>query len=158
MKSRPARMRRTGSHPRETAMKRKRFNMDLKKDLPNMLDALFAGNHDHFPNGWVIMEVNDTGRACVEALFPKAHIAWSAPGDIVPADWHGFEVNVPDVVAALPETKLPLEITHGADLYEANPDALALLLAFGVVRQGGRAGVFRDGGLDIIQRHDHAWN
>ena len=136
-------------------MKRKTFRTDLKRHLPHMLDAVFAGNHDHYPNGWVIMEANDKGRACVEALFPGAHIAWGAPGNIVPADWHGFEIHVPDVVAALPETKLPLEVTGGADLYEANPDALALLLAFGVVRQGGRAGLFRDGCLDIIQCHDH---
>jgi hypothetical protein len=137
-------------------MKRKHFNMDLKRDLPNMLDAVFAGNHNHYPNGWVIMEVDDKGRACVEALFPQAHIAWT-PGDIA-ADWYSFEIHVPGVVAGLPETKLPLEMTRGADLDAANPDALALLLAFGVIRQGGRAAVFRDGGLDIIQLHDHGWH
>ncbi|MGP0086133.1 MAG: hypothetical protein ACLP0B_21305 [Steroidobacteraceae bacterium] len=139
-------------------MKRKRFNMNLKKDLPNMLDAVFMGNHDHHPNGWVIMEVNEKGRACVEALFPQAHIAWGTPSDIVPADWHGFEINVPGVVAALPETKLPPEITNGAKLDEANPNSLAFLLAFGVMRQGGRAAIYRDGYLEILQRHDHAWH
>ena len=44
------------------------------------------------------------------------------------ADWHGFVINIPDVVAEM-ETALALAITRGADLGEANPDALALLLA-----------------------------
>ena len=52
------------------------------------------------------------------------------------------------------DTKLPLEMTEGADLHTANPDALALLLAIGVIDQGGRAAVLRNGRLDIFQRHD----
>jgi hypothetical protein len=101
-------------------------------DLPNMVDAIFAGNHDD--PGWVEMNVNDKGRACVDALFPGGHIAWSEPGVGLPADWRGFDINVPDVVAEI-ETALPMDITGGADLDEAKPDALALLLAVGVVRQ-----------------------
>jgi hypothetical protein len=53
-------------------------------DLPNMVDAIFAGNHDD--PGWVEMNVNDKGRACVDALFPGGHIAWSEPGVGLPAD------------------------------------------------------------------------
>jgi hypothetical protein len=137
-------------------MKRKHITIDVQKELPHMIDALFVGNPDKL--GWVQMEVNDKGRACVEALFPEGHIAWGKPGNVVPADWHGFEINVPGVVANT-ETKLPLEITRGADLNKATPDALAFLLAIGVKDQGGRAAVVRDDGhLEIFQRHDHAWH
>ena len=121
-----------------------------------LLAALFVGNPDKLC--WVQMEVNDKGRACVEALFPEGHIAWGKPGNVVPADWHGFEINVPGVVANT-VTKLPLEIARGADLNKATPDALALLLAIGVQDQGGRAAIVRDDGhLEIFQRHDHAWH
>jgi hypothetical protein len=54
---------------------------------------------------------------------------------------------VPDVVAEI-ETALPLDITRGDDLDEANPDALALLLAVGVVRQGGRAAYLHEGHIE----------
>jgi hypothetical protein len=136
----------------------KTFTMNVQKDLPDMVDAVFIGNRNHQPNGWVIVEVNSKGRACIDALFPNALIGWRAPGDIVPADWRGCEIHVPSVVAGLRETKLPLEITGGADLATADPDQLAVLLAIRVKRQGGRAAVFRDGHLEIIQRHDHAWH
>jgi len=119
-------------------------------DLPNMVDAIFAGNHDD-PE-WVEMNANDKGRACVDALFPEAHIAWREPGNGAPADWHGFIINIPDVVAEM-ETALALAITRGADLDEANPDALALLLAIGVMRQGGRAAYFREGQIEIVLPH-----
>jgi hypothetical protein len=65
-------------------------------DLPNMVDAIFAGDHDD--PGWVEMNANDRGRACVNALFPEARIAWREPGNGAPADWHGFVINIPDVV------------------------------------------------------------
>ena len=119
-------------------------------DLPNMVDAIFAGNHDD--PGWVEMNVNDKGRACVDALFPGGHIAWSEPGVGLPADWRGFDINVPDVVAEI-ETALPMDITGGADLDEAKPDALALLLAVGVVRQGGRAAYLHEGHIEIALPH-----
>jgi hypothetical protein len=131
----------------QAGKQQKQFSVAISK-LPNMVDAVFVGNHDK-PGGWVIMEVNAKGRSCVDALFPDAHIAWGDPGDVMPADWHGFEINLPDVVSAMP-TKLPLEITKGADLDVANPDALALLLAIGVTRQGGRSAILRDGHLDIF--------
>jgi hypothetical protein len=134
-------------------MKRKHFNMNLKKGLlPHMIDALFIGNHDRYPNGWVTVAANDKGCACIDALFPEARLAWGAPGDIGPADWRGFEINIPGVVAVM-ETKLPLEITRGADLDTVNPDALAALLAIGVMRQGGRVAIYRNGHLAIVQGH-----
>lgn len=116
-------------------LKTKTINMT---DLPQLIDALFIGDPDR--PGWVIMEVNTKGRDYVDALFPNARIAWR-DSDLVPADWHGFSMNVPDVVRAT-ETKLPLEITRGANLDEANPDALAFLLAAGVNHQGGRSAVY----------------
>jgi hypothetical protein len=92
-------------------------------DVPNMVDAYFVG--DHGEHGWVRIDANDKGRACVDALFPKAHIAWREPSERMPPDWHGFIMNIPNVVAEI-ETALPMDITRGADLDEANPDALAL--------------------------------
>jgi hypothetical protein len=74
--------------------------------------------------------------------------AWRDPGDTVPADWHGFDINLPDVIATM-ETKLPLDIAEGANLDEATPDALAYLLVAGVNRQGGRAAFYRNGRLEI---------
>jgi hypothetical protein len=59
---------------------------------------------------------------------------------------------VPDVVAEI-ETALPMDITGGADLDEAKPDALALLLAVGVVRQGGRAAYLHEGHIEIALPH-----
>ena len=83
---------------------------------------------------------------------PGGHIAWREPGSRLPADWHGFNINIPDVVAEM-ETALALAITRGADLDEANPDALALLLAMGVMRQGGRAAYLREGQIEIALPH-----
>jgi hypothetical protein len=40
----------------------------------------------HDDPGWVEMDANDKGRACVDALFPEAHIAWREPGNGAPAD------------------------------------------------------------------------
>jgi hypothetical protein len=75
------------------------------------------------------------GRECIDALFPRAHIEWKDDCPM-PREWRAFSINLPDVVAAT-ETRLPLEITRGANLDEATPDALAFLLAMGVRRQGG---------------------
>jgi hypothetical protein len=76
-------------------------------DLVGMADGIFEGNHDPARHGWVTMAANLKGRACVNALFPKAHIAWRDPGEGLPIDWLGFDINVPDVIAAT-ATKLPL--------------------------------------------------
>lgn len=138
----------------------KEFHMDWEKDLPHMLDAVFAGNHARKPSGWVAMDVNDKGRDCVEALFSSAlFIAWRAPNNGgFPANWHGFEIHVPRVVDAI-QTKLPLWVLPGVDLHEANPDALAFLLAVGTVHQGARAAaIFRNGRLEIVQSGDRALN
>jgi hypothetical protein len=70
----------------------------------------------------------------------------------MPREWRAFSINLPDVVAAT-ETLLPLEITRGADLDEATPDALAFLLAMGVKRQGGRCAAWRGGCLEMYVPH-----
>lgn len=128
--------------------KGKKFTAKMS-ELPNLVDALFEGNHA--APGWVFMNANVKGRECINALFPKAHIAWRESDYSWAADWQGFELNLPGIIAAT-ETKLPLEITRGADLDEARPAALAFLLACGVIRQGGRSAVFEQGSLRIYDR------
>jgi hypothetical protein len=116
-------------------------------DLLNMVDAVFVGVQDD--QGWVVMCADTKGRECIDALFPKAHIAWKDDcGETMPSEWRAFSINLPEVVAET-ETRLPLEITRGADLDEAAPDALAFLLAMGVRRQGGRSAVQREGRFDV---------
>jgi hypothetical protein len=55
---------------------------------------------------------------------------------------------VPDVVS-ITETKLP--ITKGANLDEATPEALTLLLAMGVNHQGGNAACVNNGKMEIYK-------
>ena len=98
------------------------------------------------------MAVNRKGCECVEALFPQVHIAWRDAGPGFPADWLGFEINVPDVVSQAGPNKLP-DITGGANLDDARPDALAFLLAAGVRHQGGRSALFANARLDIFMPH-----
>jgi hypothetical protein len=119
-------------------------------DVPNLTDALFEGDHD-MP-GWVIMAANAKGCECINALFPQTHIAWRDAGPGLPNDWRAFKINVPDVVSAT-GTKLPLEITHGDNLDDATPEALAFLLAAGVNRQGGRSALLENGRLEIFTPH-----
>ena len=126
-------------------VKTKKFNAALA-DILNMADVVFAGVPDD--PGWVTMEANLKGRECVDALFPHAHIAWREPEPGMPPDWRGFSIHLPDVVAST-ETKLPLEITGGKNLYEVAPDALAFLLAIGVNRQGGRSAIWRGEKMEI---------
>jgi hypothetical protein len=117
-------------------------------DIINLVDAIFDGNQE-MP-GWVIMAANAKGRECINALFPQGHIAWRATDPALPKDWRGFNINVPEVVSNT-ETKLPLEITKGADLDCATPDTLNLLLAMGVNRQGGNAACVKNGMLEIFK-------
>lgn len=110
-------------------------------DIFRMTDALFGPAEDD-GEGWVFMMANAYGRACVNALFPKAHITWRDGIEGLPEDWRGFSINVADTIAAT-EHKLPLEITGGADLREATPQALAFLFVAGVNREGASA-AFQD--------------
>jgi len=125
--------------PHECA-KSKAFTMKLG-DLPNMVDAIFDGDHER--PGWVHMFANAKGCDHVDALFPQAHIEWRELGPGFPADWFSMKVNLPEVVSAT-KTNLPLEvIPAGRTIDDSNPDQLALLLAFGVRRDGGRAAILR---------------
>src|SRR4029077_19688875 len=100
-------------------------------DILNMVDAVFFGVQDD--QGFVVMYASAKGREYIDALFPQAHIAWTEDGTaaMLSRGWRSFSINLPDTIAAT-ETRLPLEITGGANLDEATPDALAFLLAYGV--------------------------
>ncbi len=125
--------------PHECA-KSKAFTMKWG-DLPNMVDAVFDG--DHGRPGWVHMFANARGCDHVDGLFPQAHIEWRELGPGFPADWFSMKVNLPEVVSAT-KTNLPLEvIPAGRTIDDSTPDQLALLLAFGVRRDGGRAAILR---------------
>ncbi len=125
--------------PHECA-KSKAFTMKWG-DLPNMVDAVFDG--DHGRPGWVHMFANARGCDHVDGLFPQAHIEWRELGPGFPADWFSMKVNLPEVVSAT-KTNLPLEvIPAGRTIDDCSPDQFALLLAFGVRRDGGRAAILR---------------
>ena len=126
--------------PHERA-KSKAFTMKLG-DLPNMVDAIFDG--DHKSPGWVHMFANAKGCNHVDALFPQACIEWrELPLPGLPDDWRGMKVNLPEAVS-MTTTNLPLKvIPAGRTIDDSTPDQLALLLAFGVRRDGGRAAILR---------------
>jgi len=126
--------------PHECA-KSKAFTMKLC-DLPKMVDAVFDG--DHKMPGWVHMFANAKGCDHVDALFPQACIEWrELPLPGLPDDWRGMKVNLPEAVSTT-ITNLPLEvIPAGRSIDDSTPDQLALLLAFGVRRDGGRAAILR---------------
>jgi hypothetical protein len=125
--------------PQECAKSRP-FTMKLG-DLPTMVDAVFDG--DHKMPGWVLMFANAKGCAHVDGLFPQAHIEWHELPPGLPADWRGMTVNLP-VAVSTTKTNLPLEvIPAGHTIEDSTPDQLALLLAFGVRRDGGRAAILR---------------
>jgi hypothetical protein len=120
--------------------KSKAFTMKLG-DLPNMVDAVFDGDHKRF--GWVHMFANAKGCDHVDGLFPQTHIEWRELPPGLPDDWRGMRVHLPEVVSAT-KTNLPLEvIPAGRAIDDSTPDQLALLLAFGVRRDGGRAAILR---------------
>jgi hypothetical protein len=108
-------------------------------DMPNMVDAVFDG--DHKMPGWVLMFANTKGCGHVDGLFPEAHIEWHELPTGLPDDWRGMRVNLTEVVSAT-KTNLPLEVIQTErTIDDSTPDQLALLLAFGVRRDGGRAAV-----------------
>jgi hypothetical protein len=121
--------------------KSKVFTMRLG-DLLNMVDAVFDGHHK-MP-GWVHMFANANGCSHVDALFPQARIEWrELPLPGLPDDWRGMQVNLPEAVSTT-TTKPPLEvISAGRTIDDCSSDQLALLLAFGVRRDGGRAAILR---------------
>ncbi len=120
--------------------KSKAFTMKLA-DLPNMVDAVFDGDHKN--PGWVHMFANVKGCNHVDGLFPQADIEWRELGPGFPADWRSMRVNLPEAVSTT-TTNLPLEVIPAErTIDDCTPDQLALLLAFGVRRDGGRAAILR---------------
>jgi hypothetical protein len=110
-------------------------------DLPNMVDAVFDGHHKK--PGWVHMFANAKGCDHIDALFPEAHIDWRELPPSFPAGWRSMQVDLPGAVSAM-TTNLPLEvIPDGRTIDDCSPDQLALLLAFGMRRDGGRAAILR---------------
>ena len=126
--------------PHESA-KSKAFTMKLG-DLPNMVDAVFDGDRE-MP-GWVLMFANAKGCGHVDGLFPQACIEWrELPLPGLPDDWRGMKVNLPEAVSTT-TTNLPLEVIPAErTIGDCTPDQFALLLAFGVRRDGGRAAILR---------------
>ena len=61
-------------------------------DMFNMTDAFLSPAPDD-GEGWVLMLANGSGMACINALFPKAHIKWRDGGEGVPDDWRGFSIT-----------------------------------------------------------------
>jgi hypothetical protein len=87
------------------------------------------------------MFANATGCDHIDDLLPQVQIEWHEVGPGFPANWRGVKVNLPEVVSST-QTNLPLEvILTGRTIDDGSPDQLALLLAFGVRRDGGRAAI-----------------
>jgi hypothetical protein len=112
-----------------------------RRDIPNMVDAVFDG--DHKMPGWVLMFASAKGIGHVDDLFPESQIEWHELPPGLPDDWRHIRVNLPEVVSAT-KTRLQLEVIHfGRTIDDCTPDQFALLLAFGVRRDGGRAAIIR---------------
>lgn len=127
-----------------TARNSKSFKLNVA-DLPQNVDAMFQGE----PDGWVLIAANARGRHCVEQIFPAAYIAWRDPGSGFPSDWQGFSLNVPDVARLPAPNNLP-PITGDVPLDEAQPDALAFLMAIAAKDQSARAALVKsDGSIEI---------
>jgi len=108
-------------------------------DIPNIVDAVFDPDHER--PGWVIIAANAKGCQHIENLFPETRIRWRDAGPALPADWRGFKINVAGV-ASKRVTRLPVDVMPAGDAIEdSTPEQLAMLLAFGVKCDGGRAAV-----------------
>jgi len=108
-------------------------------DIPNIVDAVFDPDHDQ--PGWVIMAANPKGCQHIENLFPHTRIRWRHAGPELPADWREFKINVPTAASRF-GARLPLDVIGAGDsIDDSTPEQLAMLLAFGVRRDGGRAAV-----------------
>ena len=113
-----------------------------RSDCFDMVDAIFDADHDK--PGWLHMFANADGRNYVDALFPQACVEWEGlPFLGLPDDWRGMQVDLTECVSTM-TTNLPLEvIPAGYTIDDCTPDQLAMLLAVGVTRAGGRAATIR---------------
>jgi hypothetical protein len=133
-----------------------------QRDVPDMLDALFYGSEVPHRLGFVEMYANSKGREKINDLFPEAHIDWKPLPSGCPDQWAGwqtFEINLPEVIKAIP-TNLPMDLTQAEGSESPRtPDAFACLLAIGVKRGGARAavahGVGETSSLTILTPAEH---
>lgn len=129
-------------------------------DIPNLTDAIFFYGNPARP-GWVEMYANEKGRNCVNGLFPNATISWTYE-DRFATGWFGFEINLPNTVVACEETnretKLPFDVMKSAGVATINDCSqkqLAVLLAFGVNRDGGRSAISDGKRYEMFVRKDN---
>ena len=99
-----------------------------------MCDVLVIADPTADVPGWVGVLASDKGKASVNALFPSLAIQWGI--SVEHPGWSQAGINIPKAVASMPDHKLPMQITDGKPLDEAQPDALAFLLAWGAKEQG----------------------
>ncbi len=120
----------------------KPFAFTIKwSDVPDMVDAVFDGEYK--TPGWVLMFASARGCGLVDGLFPEEHIEWHELPPGLPDDWRHIRVHLTELVSVT-KTNLQLELIQAPQTIEdCTPDQLALLLAFGVRRDGGRAAIIR---------------
>lgn len=86
-----------------------------------------------------------SARGCglVDGLIPGEQIVWHELPPGLPDDWRYIRVNLTEVVSVT-RTNLQLELIQAPrTIDDCTPDQLALLLAFGVRRDGGRVAIIR---------------
>jgi hypothetical protein len=118
----------------EGHLMKKQFLANIEKDIPNMVDAVFIDDHDE-SGIYVLIAVNDKGRAMVDASLPGFIVKWGS--SVFLKDWHEVVLEVMDDLA----------------------ESAAQSLAVDVVRQGGRAAIIQKAAgrsrpyVRIIQKH-----
>jgi hypothetical protein len=139
--SRDGRRSSTSDPPVSKSPRSTEFSME-RSDCFNMADAIFDGGH--MRPGWIHAFANAKGRNHIHALFPEADIEWpELPFPGFPDDWRSMQVNLTGCVSTM-TTNLPLELMPaGSTIDDCTRDQLALLLAFGVMRAGGRSAIIR---------------
>jgi hypothetical protein len=130
----------------------KRF-MATHRQIGEMCDVFFAGvdasDDPDGRHGFVEMYANEKGRETVNAVFPSGFIDWEE-GNLRPGLPYDVSLNVIDCANAMPDHRLPLEITGGKELDQGTPYALAYLLAEAARRQGARTAVHtQDGTIEF---------
>jgi hypothetical protein len=133
---------------RKAARRKKKMIGVTRAQMFEKCDAQFFGSEQQGRLGWVEMYANEKGRKIIGELFPPAYIEWALVPevpDVPPSllkEWRAFEIHVPTAMS-LGDHNLPIDITGGAA--PKTPEAYACLLAIGVKRGGGCAGLWRGG-------------
>jgi hypothetical protein len=131
--------------------------MFRRDDVPNMTDALSYGSEVPHRLGFVEMYANPKGREKVNDLFPETYIDWKPLPSGCPDQWAGwktFEINLPEVIKAIP-TNLPMDLTKAEGSGPPQtPDASACRVAIGSHAARCRTGpVPRHGFVDAARPH-----